>query len=82
MNNNDINTLTSNELIKLIDKVKIASGCNEVELIGNHKTFEDLMTAGFPSADFKCTEDLRLDESQLYVIPIREHNNIKFVFEE
>jgi hypothetical protein len=82
MNNNNINTLTSNELIKLIDKVKIASGCNEVELIGNHKTFEELMAEGFPLAAFKCTEDLKLDESQLYVIPIREHNNIKIVFEE
>lgn len=82
MNNNDINTLTSNELIKMIDKVKIASGCNEVELVGNHKTFEELMVKGFPLADFKCTEDLKLDESQLYIIPIRKHENIKIVFEE
>lgn len=82
MSNNDINTLTSNELIKLIDKVKIASGCNEVELIGSHKTFEDLIAEGFPLNSFKCTEDLKLDESQLYIIPIREHENIKIVFEE
>ena len=82
MSNNDINTLTNNELIKLIDKVKTASGCNEVELIGNHKTFEELMAEGFPLVDFKCTEDLKLDESQLYIIPIREHENIKIVFEE
>lgn len=78
----DFNEPTKDDLLKLIDNVKMYSGCDEVELIGNHKTFQDLIAKGFPLADFKCTEDLKLGESQLYVIPIREHNNIKIVFEE
>lgn len=72
MSNKDLNELTYDELIKLIDKVKMCSGCDEVELFGSDKTFEELIAKGFPLDNFKhveLTEPFKLDESQLYIIP-------------
>ncbi len=64
--------LTYEKLIELVDKVKACSGCNEVKLAGNDKTFKELTIMGFPLTEFKCEKALELDESQLYVIPIQE----------
>lgn len=71
MSNKDLDTLTYDKVMKLIDSVKMYSGCDEVELKGDDKTFEELMKLGFPLGEFKCENitDL-LDESKLYIIPI------------
>lgn len=60
--------LTYEKLIELIDLVKMYSGCDEVELIGSHKTFEEIMEMGFPLTDLKCKEPLEIDETLLYII--------------
>lgn len=59
------------ELMNLIDTIKICSGRDEVKLIGDNKSFEELMAIGFPLGKFKCENigDV-LDESKLYIIPI------------
>ena len=63
--------LTYDELMKLVDTIKMCSGCNEIKLVGNNKTFEELMKNGFPLDEFEC-ENITdfLEESRLYVIPI------------
>ena len=69
----DFNEPTKDDLLKLIDNVKMYSGCDEVELIGNYKTFQDLIAKGFPLDKFKCTEatsPFELDRSQLCIVPI------------
>ena len=66
------NKLNYNELMELVNSVKMYSGCNEVKLAGNPKTFEEVMAMGFPLADFRCEESFELDESQLYIIPIND----------
>ena len=70
MSNKDSNKLTYDKLMELVDSIKMYSGYDEVKLVGNNKTFEELMAMGFPLGDFKCEEVLELDESKLYVIPI------------
>lgn len=73
MKDKNSNELNYEDLLKLIDKVKMCSGCNEVELVGNHKTFQELIVKGFSLDKFKCTEatsPFELDRSQLYIIPI------------
>ena len=67
------NKYNYDELMKLVDDVKMYSGCDEVELVGNHETFQELTVKGFPLDKFKCTEatsPFELDRSQLYIIPI------------
>lgn len=64
------NKLTYEKLMDLADTIKICSGCDEVKLVGNHKTFEEMMTMGIPLTDFKCEEVFEFDESQLYIMPI------------
>lgn len=67
-----------NELIKLIDSVKMYSGCDEVKLVGNNKTFEELIASGFPLGEFKCENmDDMLDETRLWVIPIDGNKKVK-----
>lgn len=66
------NKLTYEELIELINSVKIYSGCNEVRLVGSRKAFEELRAIGFPLANFKCEELSESDEPQLYIIPIND----------
>ena len=70
MSNKNSDKLTYDKLIELVDKVKACSGCNEVKLVGNDKTFKELTIMGFPLTEFKCEEALEIDESQLYIIPI------------
>lgn len=70
MSNKNSDKLTYEKLIELIDKVKACSGCNEVKLAADDKTFKKLTIMGFPLTEFKCEKALELDESQLYVIPI------------
>ena len=64
--------LTYDRLIELIDCVKMCSGCDEVELIGSHKTFKEIMAMGLPLTDLKCEAPFEIDESQLYIIPIEK----------
>lgn len=64
------NKLTYEELIELINSVKMYSGCDEVRLVGNRKVFEELIMIGFPLANFKRKELSESDEPQLYIIPI------------
>lgn len=64
--------LTYERLVGLIDYIKMYSGCDEVELIGSHKTFEEIIAMGFPLTDFKYEEPFEIDESQLYIIPIEK----------
>ena len=71
-----------NKLLELIDSVKMYSGCDDVGLFGNHKTFEELISAGFQLDKFKCTEFSELDESHIYIIPLPEHKkSLKVYFE-
>ena len=63
------NKLNYNELMELVNSVKMYSGCNEVKLVGSHKTFEQVMAMGFPLTDFEYEESFEFDESQLYIIP-------------
>lgn len=67
-----------NELLELINSVKIALGCNEVELWGDKKSFDELLTSGFPLGDFKCKE-FEFDESRIMVIPC-EAKQLKLYF--
>ena len=63
--------LTYKKLIELIDCVKMYSGCDSVKLVGNHKTFEEIMAMGFPLNDFKYEKILdEFDRTQLYIMPI------------
>lgn len=57
-----------NELLELIDSVKIASGRNEVVLFGDKKSFDELMASGFPLRDFKCRE-CEFDKPTIMIIP-------------
>lgn len=57
-----------NELLELINSVKAASTYNEVELLGDKKSFDELIASGFPLKDFKHTE-VESDESKIIVIP-------------
>lgn len=69
------NKLTYDELIELIDYVKMCSGCDKVKLIGSHKTFEEIMAMGFPLTDFQYEEPkepFEINESQLYIIPVEQ----------
>lgn len=71
MSNKDSNKLTYDKLIELINSVKMYSGCDEVKLVGNDKTFEELMALNFPLGEFKC-ENMGelLDESRLFIMPV------------
>ena len=59
-----------NELLALIDSVKAASEYNEVELWGDKKSFDELISSGFPLEDFKCKE-FEFDESKIMVVPCK-----------
>lgn len=73
MNSKVLNELTYDELIKLIDTVKMHSGCNEVTLVGNSKAFEELTALGLSLGDFKCKEVFEeLDELKLFIIPTKQ----------
>ena len=67
MDNKDLD-----KLVEIINTVKTYSGCDEVELWGNDKTFEELMATGFPLGEFECKnmKGEPLDESRLWVVPI------------
>lgn len=67
MDNKDLD-----KLVEIINTVKTYSGCDEVELWGNDKTFEELMAIGFPLGEFECKNMMGepLDESRLWVVPI------------
>lgn len=70
-----------NDLLELINSVKIASGYGEIELWGDKKSFDELLSSGFPIEDFKCREfEFEFDESKIMVIP-REPKPIKLYFE-
>jgi hypothetical protein len=71
--------LTYEKLIELVDCVKMCSGCDEVKLVGNHKTFEEIVAMGFPLTEFECEELFEFDESQLYIIPINDLRGEKYV---
>lgn len=76
--------LNLKQLEILIDTVKTQSGRNEVELIGNRKTFKELIELGFPLNNFKHVEVLdEPDEQRLWVIPAapKPPNGIKIIFE-
>ena len=71
MRNKDSDKLTYDQLMELVNSVKMYNGCDEVELIGNDKSFEELMALGFPLGEFKCTNITDfLDEARVYVIPM------------
>ena len=57
-----------NELLELINSVKVASECNEVELYGDKKSFDELIASGFPLGNFKHKE-VEFDESRIMIIP-------------
>ena len=84
MSNKDLDKLTYNKLMELIDSVKMSSGYDEVKLVGNDKSFEELTALDFPLGEFKCENitDM-LDESRLYIIPIdsKHQKSIKIVVE-
>lgn len=69
-----------NELLELINVVKVASKYNEVELWGQQKTFDKLRASGFPLEDFKCRE-FEFDESKILVIPYKP-KYIKLYFDD
>ena len=76
MDNKDLD-----KLMELIDSVKMASGCDEVVLYGNDKTFEEVMALDFPLGEFKCNNiPDTLDETRLYIIPIEGHKDLKVRF--
>lgn len=59
------------KLMEIIDSIKMYSGRDEVKIVGNSKSFEELTAMGFPLTDFKCEEvNDELDESKIYIIPI------------
>lgn len=68
-----------NELLELINSVKAASKYNEVELLGDKKSFDELIASGFPLKDFKHKE-VEFDESKIMVIPC-EPKPIKLYFD-
>lgn len=68
-----------NELLELINSVKAASEYNEVELWGDKKSFDELMTSGFPLENFKHKE-VEFDESRIMIIPC-ESKPLKLYFE-
>lgn len=53
------------ELIELINSVKAANNCNEVEVLCGGELYNTLKALG----DFKCREIAGLDESKILVIP-------------
>lgn len=59
-----------NELLELINSVKAASKYNEVELLGDKKSFDELIAYGFPLGNFKCKE-IQFDEPGIMVIPYK-----------
>ena len=61
-----------NELLELINRVKAATEYSEVELWGDKKSFDELITSGFPLGDFKYKEfKFEIDESKIMVIPCK-----------
>jgi len=68
-----------NELSELINTVKAFSEYNEVELWGDKKSFDELMTSGFPLGDFKCRE-FEFDDSKIIVVPCKS-KPIKLYFD-
>lgn len=68
-----------NELLELINSVKAASKYNEVELLGDKKSFDELIASGFPLEDFNCRE-FEFNESKIMVIPC-EPKPIKLYFD-
>lgn len=84
MNNKDKDTLTYDKIMELIDSVKMYSGYDEVKLVGNDKSFEELIALDFPLGEFKC-ENINdmLDESRLFIIPIdsKHQESIKIIME-
>ena len=73
MRDKNSDKLTYDKLMEVIDSIKMYSGCDEVKLVGNDKSFEELTALGFPFGEFKCENitDM-LDESKLYIIPIEK----------
>lgn len=84
MSNKVLDRLTYDKLMELIDSIKMYSGYDEVKLVGNDKSFEELASLNFPLGEFKC-ENINdmLDESRLFIIPIdsKHQNSIKIVME-
>lgn len=78
MRNKDLDKLTYDKLMEMIDTIKIHSGCDEVKLVGDNESFEKLMAINFPLEEFKCENmgDM-LDESRLWIIPINDNKQIK-----
>ena len=74
MDNKDLD-----KLIEIINTIKTYSGCDEVELWGNDKTFEELIASGFPLGEFECKNMMGepLDESKLYIVPI-DNGEVKY----
>lgn len=59
------------ELMEIINTIKTYSGRNEVMLISNNKSFEELKALNFPLSNFKCQVlDDELEESKLFIVPI------------
>lgn len=67
------------ELLELINSVKAAAECNEVELWGDKKSFDELIASGFPLGDFKYTE-IEFNESRIMIIPC-ESKPLKLYFD-
>jgi hypothetical protein len=71
MNNKDKDKSTYDEVMALIDKIKMYSGCDEVKLAGNDKAFEKLLTTGFSLDGFEreSVSDM-WNEPMLYIMPV------------
>ena len=70
------------ELIQLINSVKLVSSSSDVMLLGDKESFDKLRQANFPLDDFKH-EAVSVDLSMIYIIPIHDRHDkyIKICFE-
>ena len=66
------------ELEKLIDSVKAASNCDDVELFGDQKSFEKLLSLGYPLENYTVLE--KGTPNTIMIIP-SEPKPIKIVLE-
>lgn len=69
-----------NELLELINSVKTAAECNEVELWGDKKSFDELIASRFPLEDFKYTE-IEFNKPRIMIIPC-ESKPLNLYFDE